>query len=233
MASATSAPRARARAAVRRRCASAHESSAAGPLPRSAGEIGGRSRAGRDPCDPRMTGRRPSPRLGDGISSAPRCARRASSPAFRSRPRSLPAPRRSRFARACGAPGQTAPASTRAPRPAPEKSAPAAFARLLAELIAQHARRHLLDLALLRFRRAGTARTTRGSGVRRQPEMSQHLAHLAVLALADGEREPDVGGLLAVERRLDRPVADAVDRDAVAQRVELRPACTLPCARTR
>ena len=52
--------------------------------------------------------------------------------------------------------------------------------------------------------------------------MAQHVAHLAVLALADREGDPHVRGLLAVERRLDRPVVDAVDRDAVAQRVELR-----------
>ena len=53
-----------------------------------------------------------------------------------------------------------------------------------------------------------------------QPERLEHLAHLAVLALADAEGEPDIGALLAVERRLDRPVADAVDGDAAAQPVE-------------
>ena len=57
-----------------------------------------------------------------------------------------------------------------------------------------------------------------------QPEMAQHVAHLAVLALADRERDPHVEALLAVERRLDRPVVDAVDGDAVAQRIELQPA---------
>ena len=53
-----------------------------------------------------------------------------------------------------------------------------------------------------------------------QAERLQHVAHLAVLALADGEGEPDIGALLAVERRLDRPVAHAVDGDAAAQAVE-------------
>ena len=60
--------------------------------------------------------------------------------------------------------------------------------------------------------------------VHRQPEMTEHVLHLAVLALADGEGEPHVRSLLAVERGLDRPVADAVDGDAGAQPVELRPA---------
>ena len=58
------------------------------------------------------------------------------------------------------------------------------------------------------------------SRVHGETEMAEHVAHLAVLALADREGEPDVGALLAVERRLDRPVADAVDGDAAAQRIE-------------
>ena len=52
--------------------------------------------------------------------------------------------------------------------------------------------------------------------------MAEHVLDLAVLALAHGEGEPDIGALLAVERGLDRPVAHAVDLDAAAQPVELR-----------
>src|SRR5215470_13476592 len=37
-------------------------------------------------------------------------------------------------------------------------------------------------------------------------KVSKHIAHLAVLTLADCEGEPDIGALLAFERRLDRPV---------------------------
>ena len=53
-----------------------------------------------------------------------------------------------------------------------------------------------------------------------QAERFKHLAHLAVLALADAEGQPDVGALFAVERRFDRPVTDAIDGDAAAQPVQ-------------
>ena len=65
-----------------------------------------------------------------------------------------------------------------------------------------------------------------------QVERLQNLAHLAVLALADADGEPDIGALFAVERRLDRPVVDALDGDAGAQAVERR-LRTRPKARTR
>ena len=52
--------------------------------------------------------------------------------------------------------------------------------------------------------------------------MAEHVAHLAVLALADGESQPQVRALHAVERGLDRLVTDAIDRHAGAQFVELR-----------
>ena len=57
-----------------------------------------------------------------------------------------------------------------------------------------------------------------------QAEMLQHIAHLAVLALADREGEPDIRALLAVERRLDRAIAHAVDRHALAQARRAAPA---------
>ena len=53
-----------------------------------------------------------------------------------------------------------------------------------------------------------------------QAERFKHLAHLAVLALADAEGQPDIGALFAVERRFDRPVTDAIDGDAAAQPVQ-------------
>jgi hypothetical protein len=52
-------------------------------------------------------------------------------------------------------------------------------------------------------------------------KVGEHVANLAVLALADCEGEPDIGALLALERRLDRPVMDAIDRDAGAQPVQI------------
>ncbi len=84
----------------------------------------------------------------------------------------------------------------------------------LAELLAQHARIHLLDSAV--FELAELERAERHADEARdgEVEMAEHIAHFAVLALADRERDPDVGALRAVERRLDRPVAGAVDGDA-------------------
>src|SRR5262249_43583129 len=93
-----------------------------------------------------------------------------------------------------------------------------------AELLAQHARAHLLDRALGKLAQLERAERDADQPVHLQPEVAQHVAHLAVLALADREGEPDVGALLAllaVERRLDRTVMDAIERHAVAQRVEL------------
>src|SRR5436309_2620044 len=54
-----------------------------------------------------------------------------------------------------------------------------------------------------------------------EAKVAQHIAHLAVLALADRERDPHVRCLLAIERRIDCAVADAVDGHALAQRIEL------------
>src|SRR5260370_10210421 len=42
-------------------------------------------------------------------------------------------------------------------------------------------------------------------------EMGKHVAHFAVLAFADRKGEPDIGALLALERRLDCPVMNAVN----------------------
>src|SRR5436190_135668 len=58
--------------------------------------------------------------------------------------------------------------------------------------------------------------------VHRKAEMAKHVADLAVLALTHRKSQPDVGALLAVKRRLDRAVADPVNLDAAAERVELR-----------
>ena len=60
--------------------------------------------------------------------------------------------------------------------------------------------------------------------VDREAEMAEHVLHLAVLAFADREGEPDIAALHAIDRGLDRTVADAVDGDAAAQAVELAPA---------
>ena len=52
--------------------------------------------------------------------------------------------------------------------------------------------------------------------------MFEHALDLAVLALPEAQREPDIRALLAVEFGLDAEIIDAVDGDAVAQGVERR-----------
>ena len=91
----------------------------------------------------------------------------------------------------------------------------------LAELLAQSPRLHLLDRAFGELAELERAERHPDEPVHRQAEVAEHVLHLAVLALADREGEPDVAALGAVDRGLDRSVADAVDGDAVAQPVEL------------
>ena len=61
---------------------------------------------------------------------------------------------------------------------------------------------------------------TRISRLTVKPEMLGEPLHLAVLAFAQGKREPEIGALLAVDARLDRAVMHAVDGDALAQPIE-------------
>src|SRR5262249_53280205 len=75
-----------------------------------------------------------------------------------------------------------------------------------AQLVAEHPGAHLLDLALGQF--AELERPERYADEPRhgKPKRTQHIAHFAVLALADREGEPQVRALHAVERRFDRAV---------------------------
>ena len=68
---------------------------------------------------------------------------------------------------------------------------------------------------------------TRISRVTVEAEMAEHVAHLAVLALADRKGEPEVRALHAVERGFDGAVVDAADRDAA--RARRRAAAASPC----
>ena len=97
---------------------------------------------------------------------------------------------------------------------------PASLTMRLAELGAQRLRLDFLHRAVGQFAQLERPERDADQPVHLQPERFEHLAHLAVLALADGEGEPDIGALFAVERGLDRPVAHAVERDAAAQPVE-------------
>src|ERR1051326_8063161 len=89
------------------------------------------------------------------------------------------------------------------------------------QLLAQDAGAYLLDLAVGQF--AELKRSERHADEPRhsKAKRAENVAHLAVLALADREGEPQVRALVAVERRLDRAVLDAFDADAVAQGIEL------------
>src|SRR5207302_1328378 len=61
----------------------------------------------------------------------------------------------------------------------------------LAELVAQHPGAHLLDLAFGELAQLERAERGADQPVHLQAEVAQHVAHLAVLALADREGEPD------------------------------------------
>ena len=52
--------------------------------------------------------------------------------------------------------------------------------------------------------------------------MRHHVADLTVLAFADRKHQPDIGALVAFQRRIDRAVFDAVDLDALLEFIELR-----------
>src|SRR4051812_46290175 len=92
---------------------------------------------------------------------------------------------------------------------------------LLAELLAQHAGLHLVDLAFLEFAQLERTVGDPDQPVHLEAEMRQHVAHLAVLALADRKHQPDIGALVALQRGVDRAVFDAVDLDALFELVEL------------
>ena len=98
-------------------------------------------------------------------------------------------------------------------------------ARLLGELdpelVAQNAGAHFGDLAFPQIAELERTERHADQAVHGQPEMLEHPLDLAVLALAQTHGDPGVGALLAVESRLDPRVVDPVDRDPVAQGVEL------------
>src|SRR5499427_9557670 len=90
----------------------------------------------------------------------------------------------------------------------------------IAQLPAQIFCLDLLDGAFGKFAEPERPELDPDQAIDLQVEVAQHVAHLAVLALADREGEPHIGALLALEYRLDRPVPDAVNGDAVAELVQ-------------
>ena len=93
---------------------------------------------------------------------------------------------------------------------------------LLAEFGAQRLRLDLLNVALIEIAQLERPERHADEPVHLEVERLQDLAHLAVLAFADADGEPDIGALFTVERRFDRPIMHARDRDAGAQPVERR-----------
>src|SRR5262249_6405745 len=97
---------------------------------------------------------------------------------------------------------------------------PGADDQPVAELIAQRARLDLLDRAGLQLCELERPERHANEPVHPEAEVAEHVADLAVLAFTNRKCEPHVRALLAVERGFDRPVVDAVDGDALLQRVE-------------
>src|SRR6476661_387608 len=92
---------------------------------------------------------------------------------------------------------------------------------LLAELLAQHAGLDLLDLAFGQLAQLKRPVGHPDQPVHLEAEMRHHVAYLAVLTLADRKYQPDIGALVALQRRIDRTVFDTVDLDTPLQLIKL------------
>src|SRR5271165_4423663 len=88
------------------------------------------------------------------------------------------------------------------------------------ELVAQHPGAHLGHLAFSEVAEFEGPEGNADEPVDRQPQVLEHLLDLAVLALAQAHGDPGVGALLAVEPRFNARVMDAVQGQAVAERLE-------------
>src|SRR5262249_20780246 len=91
-----------------------------------------------------------------------------------------------------------------------------------AKLIDEHPPRDRLDLAGVQVDELKWPKRSAGEPVHRQPEAVENGAHLPILALAQANRQPDVGALDLVEGGFDRAVADACNFDPVSERVQRR-----------
>src|SRR5918994_6916647 len=90
------------------------------------------------------------------------------------------------------------------------------------DLLAQDLAGHFLDLAGAKPAELEGAEAQADQPAHRPAEMLQHAADLAVLAFAQRNFEPSVATLDPIERRLDRAVVEAIQRDALLQGGELR-----------
>src|SRR3712207_3854431 len=91
---------------------------------------------------------------------------------------------------------------------------------LLAQLIAQNAAAHLAHFALPEVAQLERPVGDADEPAHAEAEMLQHPLDLAVLAFPQSDKEPDIGALDPVDRRLHRAVNHALDRHAALQRVQ-------------
>src|SRR5262249_8377351 len=89
------------------------------------------------------------------------------------------------------------------------------------QLLSQHAPRHLLDAAAGEMAElegsVGDPDEARHAGA----QMREHAADLAILALLQRDREPGIAALDALHLRADRPIGNAVEGQALIERLEL------------
>ena len=93
---------------------------------------------------------------------------------------------------------------------------------LRSELLLQDLGAHLLDESALEVAELERPEGEADQPVHGKAEMLEDVLDLAVLALAQAERDPDIVALHAVERRLDRSVVHALEGDRRLELVELR-----------
>ena len=96
------------------------------------------------------------------------------------------------------------------------------FRQLFAKLVHQHARLHFLNRTLGQVAQLERAEGEADQPVHGQAKMFENALDFPVLAFAQAHGEPDVGALHAVERGLDAAIFDALNRDALSQRIKLR-----------
>src|SRR5262249_2152068 len=80
-----------------------------------------------------------------------------------------------------------------------------------AQLLAQNSRCHLFNRAFWQVGELECPERNPDQPVHLEAERAQYVANLAILPFANGKREPDIGALYPIERRLYRPVMNAAD----------------------
>src|SRR4029450_9926976 len=109
----------------------------------------------------------------------------------------------------------------------PARSSPRSFRRLVLamlgpligqrdlppELFGKHFRRNFRDAAAIEIAELEGSKSDADQAVDCKAQMLADLLHFAVLALADGDIEPDIVALRLVDPGLDRPVMHPIDGD--------------------